>query len=289
MVLKDSHDTLEEIPETYRELYTEKNGKFECTGISGMKTSADVARVTTALEHEKTNHRATKATLETWGDLVHDDVVKSLDRIEELEAAAGGKLDDAQIDEMATKRAAGIVKTQVAPLERQIKTLQKENGDLLASNGTLTTASHTRSREDMLRPLMTKANILPEYHNDVFLYAEKQLERSDDGNYFARDGLTNITSGAIPKDWLEELAAPRPGWRPGSKGAGARGSGPLGGGGYGGTNYFTHEDWDMTKQGELLKESKLAHGDAEGRKRVDQLAKAAGTTVGGPRPRPKKT
>ena len=93
MALKDIHDTLEEIPEVYRELYTQKGERFECTGISGMKTSADVARVQAAHNHEKDNHRETKAKLEVWGELVHGDVVKSLDRIEELEAAAGGKLD----------------------------------------------------------------------------------------------------------------------------------------------------------------------------------------------------
>lgn len=280
--LKDVHETLEEIPEGYRELYTEKNGKFECTGIVGMKTTADVARVQTALEKERTDHKATKTTLGTWSDLDHDDVVKRLDRMDELEAAAGDKLDDAKIDEIATKRAEGIVKTRVAPLERELKGLKKTNGELAETNTSLSAAAHTRAREDLLRPLLIEAKILPEHHEDVFLYAERHLERSDDGHFFAKDGLTSgLTAGATPRDWLTELVEKRPGWLPGSRGGGAGGgSGPLGGIHGSSQNPWSYEGWNMTKQGAYLKE--------HGRDKADQAAKAAGTHFGGLRPRPKK-
>ena len=43
MPLKVIHDTLEDIPEAYRELYSEKNGKWELTGIVGLVTQADNA------------------------------------------------------------------------------------------------------------------------------------------------------------------------------------------------------------------------------------------------------
>lgn len=277
--LKDLHETLDEIPEQYRDLYTEKNGKYELTGISGVKTSADVARVNTALEHEKTAHKETKAKLGTWGDLDHDDVTKKLDRIAELEAAAGDKLDDAKIDELATKRAEGIVKTRVAPLEREIKGLKKTNSELLESNTGLAAAANTRSREDMLRPLLVEAKVLAEHHEDVFLYAERHLEKTDDGAWMAKDGLTGVTSGALPKDWLAEMLDKRPGWLPGSQGGGARGSGPSGGF-LGGPNPWTHENWNMTKQGDYVKQ--------HGREKANAAAKAAGTTVGGQRPPAKK-
>jgi len=45
MGLEAIHKTLEEIPEQYRDLYSERNGQFELTGISGVKTQADVDRL----------------------------------------------------------------------------------------------------------------------------------------------------------------------------------------------------------------------------------------------------
>ena len=279
MTLKDIHESLDEIPEQYRDLYAEKGGKYELTGIAGVKTSADVARVNTALEHEKNAHKDTKTRLGTWGDLDHDTVTKQLDRIAELEAAAGDKLDETKLDELATKRAEGIVKTRVAPLERELKSLKKTNEDLLGSNTALTGKANTRSREDLLRPMLIEAKVLPEHHEDVFLYAERHLEKTDDGVWLARDGVTGITSGALPKDWLVEMLDKRPGWLPGSHGGNARGSGPSGGF-LGGSNPWTYENWNMTKQGEYVK--------LNGRDKAAAAAKAAGTSVGGGKPAPKK-
>tara|TARA_R110000851_G_scaffold268071_2_gene420683 strand:+ start:13517 stop:14359 length:843 start_codon:yes stop_codon:yes gene_type:complete len=280
MTLKAIHATLEEIPEAYRELYTEKDGKHELTGIEGVKTSADIARVNTALEHEKTAHKETKAKLTTWGDLDHDDVTKKLDRIAELEAAAGDKLDEAKLDELANRRADGIVKTKVAPLERELKAIKKTNEELTLANGELSTKASTRSREDMLRPLLIEAKVLPEHHEDVFLYAERHLETTDDGKWLAREGLgQGLTAGSLPKDWLAEMLDKRPGWLPGSKGGGARGSGPSGGF-LGGPNPWAHDTWNMTQQGQYHRE--------HGAEKAAQAAKAAGTTVGGQRPAAKK-
>ena len=279
--LKDVHETLEEIPEGYRDLYTEKSGKFECTGIVGMKTTADVARVQVSLDKERTDHKETKATLQIWNGMEHEDVVKKLDRIEELEAASGGKLDDAKIDEIANKRSEGIIKTRIAPRDRKIQTQEATIVDLTKENTLLRASADTRKREDVLRPIMANAKILPEYHEDVLLYAERHLELSDDGKFFAKEGLNGeLTAGATPKDWLDEMVVKRPGWLPGSHGGGSRGSGPLGSLTGGEANPWLHASWNMTKQGAYLR----LHGE----EKALALAKAAGTTVGGLKPAAKK-
>lgn len=277
--LKDVHDKIDEIPEAFRELYTEKGGKYELTGITGVKTSADVARINTSLEKERNEHAATKAKLATWGELVHDDVVKKLDRIEELEAAAGNKLDEAKLEELANKRAEGIVKTRVAPLERQLKMLEKEKTELLDSNTKLSAKDRTRNREDTLRPLLIEAKVLPEHHEDVLMYAERHLELSGDGKWIVKDGIPGVTAGSLPRDWLAELIEKRPGWLPGSNGGGARGSGP-GIGILGGPNPWAHDTWNMTAQGAYLR--------THGKDKAEAAAKAVGTKVGGPRPAAKK-
>jgi len=277
--LKDVHDKLDEIPEPFRELYTEKAGKYELTGIAGVKTSADVARINVSLEKERTEHAATKAKLGAWGDLKHEEVIAKMDRIEELEAAAGNKLDASKLEELANKRADGIVKTRVAPLERQLKALEKEKNELLESNTKLSSKERTRNREDVLRPLLIEAKILPEHHEDVMMYAERHLELTDDGKWIAKEGLSGVTAGSLPKDWLVELVEKRPGWLPGSTGGGARGSG--GGVGFiGGPNPWSREGWNMTAQGSYLKQ--------HGQEKAEQAAKSAGTKLGGPMPAAKK-
>lgn len=281
MDLTATYESQDEIPETinFRELFTEKNGKWELTGIAGVKTEADVARVQTSLHKAQNDNKELKSQLKSWEGWDREEVQTKLDRIEELEAAAADKLDDAKIDELAQKRADGIVRTKVAPLERQIKELTGQVGELSDVNGKLTAAADTRAREDVLRPMLVERKVLPEHHEDVFLYAERHFEKGEDGKWFTREGIGGVTAGAAPKDWLEEMLEKRPGWLPPSAGGGARGSSAAGGA-FGGQNPWTAEHWNMTEQGRILK--------TMGRERAEAMAKAAGTKLGGKKPAAKK-
>ena len=113
-------EKIDDIPEQYRDLYTEKGGKFELTGITGIKTTADVQRVQQALDNERNAHKETKASFEPFKDWKFEDVQAQLDRLPELEAAAKGKLDEAAIEEMVERRVHGTLTSRTAPLERQI-------------------------------------------------------------------------------------------------------------------------------------------------------------------------
>lgn len=284
MVLKDVHDKVDEIPAEYRPLYTEKAGKWELTGIQGVKTTADVTRVQTALDKERDEHKTTKASLTAWGDLKHDDVVAKLDRIGELEEAAKGKIDETKLEELAQKRAEAMVKSKLAPVERELKTTKRTLEELTTTNVALTTREHARAREDVIRPLLVELKITPEHHEDVLLYAERHLARADDGTWSVKEGVqvggAALTTGSTPKDWLTELAAKRPGWMPGSQGGGARGSGPNFGGFGGGANPWSADGWNMTEQGQYVR--------THGKDKAEAAAKAAGTKLGGPRPAAKK-
>jgi hypothetical protein len=50
--------------------------------------------------------------------------------------------------------------------------------------------------------------------------------------------------------------------------------------GTGGTNPWSLDGWNMTKQGQYVREN--------GVEKAEQMAKSAGTTLGGPKPMPKK-
>lgn len=276
----DSSDQIPEAIEDFRSLFTEKNGKFELTGIAGMKTTADVARVQTALDKERSDHSKTKDRLKVWGDMEHDDIVAKLDRIDELEAAAGDKLDDAKIEELANKRVEGTLRTKLAPVERDLAKAAKERDEATNQLQALQTDITRRDLHDHLRPMLVKAKVIPEHHEDVFMYAERELERAEDGGFFSRDGLAaGITAGLNAQDWLGEKLERRPGWLPPNVGGGARGSTTGGIGSFAGKNPWTADAWNMTEQGRIYTE--------KGEDYAKKLAAQAGTTIGGPKPKPK--
>ena len=273
MALKAIHATLEEIPEAFRELFTEKGGKFELTGITGVKTQADIDRMQTGLTAERDDHKATKEKLAIWGDLDHAATVASLDRIPELEAAGAGKLDEAGIEAIVTKRVEGTLASKLAPVERQLVTALKERDTFAGENETFKTANTRRRIHDTVRKALVAQKVRPEAHEDALMLAERIMEVSDAGAVVTRDNV-GVAPGLDSDGWLAEIQDSRPHWWPDSQGGGARGS--QGAGGMSGKNPFSHDGWNMTAQGQLVREKGMEH--------AKKLAAAAGTTVGGPQP-----
>tara|TARA_R110000822_G_scaffold120633_1_gene254119 strand:- start:13920 stop:14771 length:852 start_codon:yes stop_codon:yes gene_type:complete len=273
--LTATYDSLDDIPETvdFRDLFTEKGGKFELTGITGIKTGADIDRIQASLTKERDAHKATKTTLGVWAELDHDEVVAKLDKFPELEAAAAGKLDEAAIEEIVNKRVEGTLKSKLSPLERANKKLKEENGELTTTNQGFVVANTRRQIHDSVRTALTGAKVIPEAHEDALMLAERLFEITEEGAIVTRDQV-GVAPGLDAASWLGEIQEKKPHWWPGSHGAGARGSG--GGGGFQGKNPWTHEGWNMTEQGRLYTE--------KGQEYANRLAAAAGTTVGGTKP-----
>lgn len=111
---------------------------------------------------------------------------------------------------------------------------------------------------------------------DVELYGERLFEVQEDGTVVTRDGV-GVTPGLSPKQWLEDMQGKRPHWWGPTAGGGAGGSR---GANTGAGNPWSAEGWNMTEQGNIIR--------TKGRAEADRLAKLAGTTVGGPQPKPKK-
>lgn len=271
MGLKAILDNLDDVPEHFHELYTEKNGKYEFTGVEGMKTQADVDRLQSALSKERNDHKGTRERFSVLGDRDLDEVVTLLDRIPELEAAAAGKIDDAKLNELVE----GRIKTKVAPLEREKGNLAKQVQELSGALEQYQTKERVRTIHDEVRRAATAAKLLPEAMEDALMLAERVLELDDEGRVVVKDGV-GFTPGVEPSVWLTDLQPKRPHWWGPSQGGGSTGNNRGGGGG---ANPWTAEGWNMTEQGRIL---------VENRSRAEQLAKSAGTTIGGPKPQPRK-
>ena len=271
MALKAILDTIDDLPEEIRKEYVEKNGKFELQ-VDGMKTQADVERLQGALTKERNEHKIVRERLGMLGDRKVEDVLQILDRVPELEAAAAGKLDETKLNELVE----GRIKTKLAPVEREKGQLAQRVQELTGIVEQYQTKDKVRSIHDAVREAVSKAQgFQPSAVEDALLYAERMLEIGEDGRVITRDGV-GVTPGVDAIVWLTEMQAKKTHWWGPSQGGGAGGNRT---GGAGGLNPWSAEGWNMTEQGRILREN---------RSRAEQLAKSAGTAIGGPRPQARK-
>lgn len=269
-MLEEEYESLEAIPADYRHLYVKVGDVYKLVAAGQIKSQADITKLQNSLESERNAHKETKAKLAKFNGLDPEEVHQKLDRYDELEASAGGNLDETKINTLVEAR----IKSRVAPLERQVTELTNQ---LTEKDGQVTEFKNRETRRtihDHIRKAGTEAKMLPEAIDDALMYGERIFDVQEGDRVIARDGV-GVTPGIGPDVWLSEMKRTRAHWWPQSAGVGATG----GKGGVGGTNPFTFENWNMTEQGKLVNENRAL---------AEQYAKAAGTSIGGQKPQPKK-
>lgn len=260
-------DSLEGVPEALHGFYVERDGKFHLQ-VTGLPTQADVTRLNEALRKERNDHQQLKDRVKLLGERRIEDVVTELERIPELEAGQG-QVDDDKINQMVEAR----IKSRLGPVERERDGLRTQVTEKDKTIEGFQAKERTRAIHDKVRAAATKAKLLPEAVEDALLLADRVFEVEDGTErVVTRDGV-GVTPGIEPEAWFSDMQPKRPHWWGPSQGGGGRGNG--GGGGDTSNNPFTHAGWNLTEQG------KLVNAD---RAKAEQLARAAGTTIGGARP-----
>ena len=274
MALKALLESLDGLDTTLVEHYKEQTGpggkkefvldlEGPTDALPAVKTvKAEAATNRTKMKEFETKYGALKA----FEGMNAEEVRQKLDRIEELEAAAGGKLDQVAIDKIVETR----IKTRLAPLERERDGLKQEKITLTQQIEGFQTANKQRTIADQIRAAATKDKMLPEAVEDAIMLGERQLELTDDGKAAVKD------SGLDVVNWLNDVKAKRPHWWPATVGGGARGGS---GNGSGEINPWGADTWNVTAQGTMVRTDKL---------KAEAMAKRAGTTIGGKRPVAKK-
>lgn len=279
MALKAVIDNLDDVDENLRGEYKEtKDPKTKATIYVLDLEGYDALPATRALKDESARNRIAardaKVKLDGFsalGDL--EEVQAQLARLPELEAMAEGKVDDSKINVIVESR----VKAKLAPVERERDQLKTRVGELETENNGLKGAERTRVIHDAARAAIRKSQgFQATAEEDVLLYAERMLEVDEDGRVVTKDG-NGVTPGLDAALWLQEMQPKKAHWWGPTVGGGAGGNrfGAAGGG----ANPFSHEHWNVTEQGNVVKSD---------RRRAEQLAKQAGTTIGGKRPAPRK-
>lgn len=281
MKLKTFYDNAEDIPEGYADLYTEKNGKWELTGIEGVKTQGDIDRIQGALTKERNDHRATKDELKKFEGIDPEQVHANETALEEAKAQLDainkdGRIDEAKLEPIIAAR----VKQAVAPIERDKanlerkleaanKTIADKDGEVVTLKTSITTGTIERTVRDAAVADKVQATAL----DDVVMRAARVFEQTEDGRTITRD-VPGVTPGLTPKEWLTDMKDKAPHWWPASVGGGAGGGG--GGNVSGANNPWSKAGWNLTKQGQYV----VAHGEAKAK----QLAESVGSYVGATKP-----
>jgi len=255
MRLNYAYDSIDDVPEKFRELYEERDGRAIFVGGDGFKTQADVDRLQGALTKERDAHKATKAKYKGLDGIDADAVQALRDENEDLKArveAGGGQIDEKKLDELAERKA--VLKTR--PLERKIAELTQQVTDLTGANTGLVTEKNGRTIVDAIREATRGEKgikIVDTAMADIEFLAPSIFAVADDGSVRVRDGAPGgALAGASPREWLAEIQSTgaRKHWFPGSVGAGARDGGN---GHVSGTNPFDAKTFNFTEVNRLVK------------------------------------
>lgn len=282
MALKPVIENLDDVDEAFRSEYKEvKDSKTNAVSyvldIDGPLEAHPMAKtLRDELGRRRISEKAARdslAKLQPFAALgTPEEVLAKLDRIPELEAAAEGKLDEGKLNGLVETR----IKSKLAPIERERDQLKQRNTELEGEINGFKTEKKQRTVSDDVRAAIRKSQGFQSHaEEDALLFAERHLELNEDGKVVTKDNV-GVTPGVDATVWLQEMQSRKPHWWGTTAGGGASGS--RGGNG-GGKNPFTHEGWNLTEQGALIKEN---------RGRAEQLAKSAGTKIGGPRPAARK-
>lgn len=283
-MLKTVYDNAEDIPEGYADLYTERHGKWELTGVQGVKTQADVERVQEALRKEKADHKLVKEALKLY-DGVDLEVIEA--QATELESAKAqleainkdGRVDETKLEPIIAAR----VKQAVAPLERDKVNLERKLADtnkIVADKDgevvTLKTTIVTGNVERAIRDAAIIAKLVPTAVADAVMNGSRLFEVTEDGRIITKD-VFGVTPGLTTTEWLNDMKEKAPHWWPPSVGGGAQGGGgPKGG--YGGSNNpWSKDGWSVTKQGQLV--------TTLGEVKAAEVAAQAGCKIGDTKPK----
>lgn len=224
-ILESELTALDGLDKAYHPLYTQRDGKFVLTGVKGY-TPEDRTSYGKALETERNNAKTYHGELKTlrpwktlFGDKKPEDIQAQLDRIEELELAAKGKLDETELEKRVTARLEAAKK----PFERKLT----EATDKLTAAEQRIAAYETAERTAKIGAAVSEGALasgaLPKSYakgGGLLAVCAGVLEVNEDGKVVSRDGCGYPAGLEVPALLKEIQKVHDYFWGP-SKGGGA--------------------------------------------------------------------
>ena len=215
MPIKAIYDMLEEVPEKYRDLYTEQGEKWELTGVDGVKTQADIDRINAVRQKETTARKEAEKALRAFSGVDADGLQDKLDELDRLRIT-GGTVDSGKIEEMVAQR---------VELDRKkhARDLEKIRGELDSATGQIAEYKERTTRAKIdgeLTKACDAAGIRPEAREDVLL-RRGNFSVTEEGVVVTQEA-DGVKPGLSPSDWLAGQVEARPHWVAPNTPSGAR-------------------------------------------------------------------
>lgn len=275
MALDVMVDSLDSVPESIRDEYVERDGKFVLQ-LNGAYSMADRDALQRSLQAERDAHRQTKDKLRGFGDHTPERLEELTTQNEELriQLEAAGKPDAealSKVNELVQARAAALLR----PVERKLEEAQgtiaereKELGEFKGRERRRTIIG-SATNAAMLKELGVEADAV----EDIELWAMHNFTIEEaTGSVISLE--TVGTPGLSPKEVLADLRASgkRRHWFGVTQGAGAAGGRPNGESFD--KNPFSAEHFSLTRIGQVVRQDpQKALRMATQAKRLDLLPK----------------
>lgn len=267
MALATILETLDDVPEAlhaeYRETDIPNVGKRFVLDLIGVDTHPSVRALKAAHDRVKADKARIQSDLDA-ANLRVEGLPEDFDPSEYQrlkDAAADGK--GPKVDERLQRQREELERKHQADLAKKDERL-----------GTVEGALRRRTVDEGLTAALVEAGIDRKHLPVVKAFLAPQVKVTEQDGEFTASVETDINPTLPVSEFVKAWAGSDAGKiyvAPATGGGATGGSGKLGG-----DNPFAAATWDVTKQGALVRE--------KGADFAERLAKAAGTTLGGPKP-----
>jgi len=250
MALKYQLDSIDDLPETLREYYTESNGKY-VLAVEGVKPDTEFSKVTGALNNERKTAKQLKEQLSAWQAKFEgksaDEIYELVEKIPMLEEASQGKFDKSKVDALVEAAS----KSRMAPVLHDLEKFKAAVAERDQRLAQYEAADKRRTIHDAIREVASgqgfeeKSYATPD--GALMLIAERYLTVDELGQVVVADDAKGLTPGLGVKEALSELKQIHSYLAKPSHGGGATGSS----GAVAGNNPFKTNN--MTARGQYIK------------------------------------
>jgi len=232
---------LDEVPESYRGAYVEKDGAFHLDPeqLEAIEFD-DKAELEGALRREREERKQAKADLERYKGIDPDKARAAQARLDEFDEKQ--LMDKGEFDRLLKKRSDEFAAAE-AEYQRQ-----------LTEHGTQLTKFKLT---DKVRAAALSAGVLAEDIDDVLMITQRRFRLGDKDQIVVLDRDGDESSATLEKFFGEEFKSQKPKFY-GASGAGGSGA-PAGGttsGGQGGAKTIKRTDFDALSQSDRMKAAK---------------------------------
>jgi len=271
--LPDSYDDPTEVPTEHQALYVEKDGKAVLQ-LAGLKTQSDFERYGDALKKRYAEQAARTAADANDLPLGNKDIKRLVaDTVKELGIGKPGDTGKGDKGDADTP--------ELHDLKRELAAVKSDLEETRKREQTASQTAQATQIKTALQGEAAKSGIRPEAIDPFVNLIRDNFELSQDGRVVVKlegNDIKGVTPNSSPADALALLKRD-PSFSyfwPGSKGAGGSTNNNSGGGaGAGAENPWSAKGWNLTKQGQVVKQD---------RAEADRLAAAAGVKVGATKP-----